>query len=258
MDPKSYGTAVKAELAFTGTIKAPMKGMGARRIQEWLSFHGCRTGIDGDYGPATTTAVANFQTARSLPVTGNVDDVTWNALTAPIHDALRDGVGMSLAERVHSIAKNHLSVHPIELGGANKGPWVRMYTGGYDGTEWAWCAGFITSVLRQACQELATKMPVKGSLSCDTLAAQAQAAGLFVAEKDITSQKVQWEDLGHSYIFLVRRTPGDWTHTGLGIGGNASSFNTVEGNSNNEGSSDGYEVCSLIRASSKKDFIVLR
>lgn len=258
MNPTGYGSAVKAELAFTNTIKEGAKGMPARRVQEWLGFHGFKTGIDADYGSATTTTVKKFQAAKSLPATGNVDDETWMSLTAPIHDALRDGTGTTLGERVRSIAQQHLSVHPIELGGANRGPWVRIYTGGFDGTEWAWCAGFVSSVLRQACQELGIKMPLKGSLSCDTLAAQAQAAGLFVAEKDLASHKVQWADLGKSYIFLIRRTPGDWTHTGLGIGGLAGSFDTVEGNSNNEGSSDGYEVCSLSRSAPKKDFIVLQ
>lgn len=257
MNPADYGSAVKAELAFKTTITEGAKGMSARRVQEWLSFHGFRTAIDSDYGSATATAVGKFQAAKLLPVSGQVDYATWEALTMPVNAALKDGVGNSLAERVSSIASQHLKIRPIELGGANRGPWVRIYTGGNDGAEWAWCAGFVTSILRQACLELEIKMPIKGSLSCDTLAAQAQMAALFVTEKDLDSGRTPWASLGKAYIFLIRRTPGDWTHTGIGVAGNQSSFETIEGNSNNEGSNDGYEVCSLIRSSIKKDFIIL-
>jgi peptidoglycan hydrolase-like protein with peptidoglycan-binding domain len=41
---------------------------------------------DGNFGPATTTAVKQFQTDKGLPSTGVVDAATWNALlntTAP-------------------------------------------------------------------------------------------------------------------------------------------------------------------------------
>lgn len=37
---------------------------------------------DGNFGPATTTAVKQFQTDHGLPSTGTVDQATWNALTA--------------------------------------------------------------------------------------------------------------------------------------------------------------------------------
>jgi peptidoglycan hydrolase-like protein with peptidoglycan-binding domain len=37
---------------------------------------------DGNFGPATTAAVKQFQTDKGLPVTGTVDQATWNALSA--------------------------------------------------------------------------------------------------------------------------------------------------------------------------------
>ena len=36
--------------------------------------------LDGVYGPATREAVRSFQTQQELPVTGEVDQATWNAL----------------------------------------------------------------------------------------------------------------------------------------------------------------------------------
>lgn len=257
MKTSDYTKAVNAELAFNKSIGTGTKGMPARRVQEWLAFHGFRTGIDADYGSATAYAVQKFQGSKNLPATGTVDKATWEALVKPMHDVLLDGIGDTLAKRVQSIAKQHLKVRPIELGGDNRGPWVRMYTGGNDGAEWAWCAGFVSSILRQACLELGQQMPVKGSLSCDTLAAQAQANNLFIPEKSLSSGKTPWDSLGKTFIFLARRTPGDWTHTGFGFGGSLQNFDTIEGNSNNEGSRDGFEVCKLTRSATKKDFIVL-
>ena len=252
-----YSAAINAELQFSNPIAEGSNGLPARRVQEWLGYHRCRTGIDGDYGSATTAAVKKFQLANAFDVTGQVDHATWQALTMPMREVLQDGTGDTLSERVGSIAQRHLQARPIELGGANGGPWVRMYTGGHDGVQWAWCAGFVTSILRQACIELEQSMPIKGSLSCDTLAAQGLATKRLVEECELESGKRNWDELGSAYIFLVRRTPGDWTHTGLGFGGSRLSFGTVEGNSNSEGSSDGYEVANLMRSYKKKDFILL-
>jgi peptidoglycan hydrolase-like protein with peptidoglycan-binding domain len=37
---------------------------------------------DGNFGPATTTAVKQFQTDHGLPPSGTVDQATWNALSS--------------------------------------------------------------------------------------------------------------------------------------------------------------------------------
>lgn len=258
MKSSDYSAAVNAELSLKNPLAQGARGMAVQRVQEWLAFHSCRTGIDGAYGSATAAAVRKFQKQKQLSQTGEVDQATWQCLTAKIHEAFKDGSGDTLGERVRTIAQQHLNIRPVELGGNNCGPWVRIYTGGHDGADWAWCAGFVTSVLRQACMELGLPMPIRGSLSCDTLAAQAQAAKLFVTERDLSSGNSNWNHLGKAYIFLARRTAGDWTHTGFGFGGTHNSFDTIEGNSNNEGSRDGFEVCDLTRSAVKKDFIVLQ
>ena len=257
MRPESYTPAIRRELDFKGPIAKGASGMAAKRVQEWLSFHEFRTTIDSDFGTATQAAVKQFQAAKQLPATGSVDLTTWNALVRPLMDALADTAGATLRERLAAVARLHVQVHPIELGGDNRGPWVRVYTNGHDGADWKWCAGFVTTVLRQACAELGVAMPIEGSVSCDTLAAQADSAGLLVTESQLTHGQKRWEDLGNAYIFLVRRTSSDWTHTGLGLGGPPTAFSTAEGNTNDEGSSNGFEVCSRIRSSASKDFIVL-
>ena len=59
---------------------------------------------------------------------------------------------------------------PSDVGGENRGPWVRLYMDGRDGKEWLWCAGFVCFILRQACAALDQPLPFPGTVSCDVLA----------------------------------------------------------------------------------------
>ncbi|MDH4195620.1 MAG: hypothetical protein OEW33_08290 [Nitrospirota bacterium] len=112
-------------------------------------------------------------------------------------------------------------------------------------------------MLKQAAETLQMTAPIQGSGSCDTLAAQGKAAGVFVKEPDLTRGNKTLEDLSRASIFLVRRTPTDWTHTGFATSFDQISFDTIEGNTNDEGSREGFEVCSRSRGYGKKDFIIL-
>ena len=102
-------------------------------------------------------------------------------------------------------------------------------------------------IMHQAHFYQGVKSPIKGSVSCDSLAAQAKAAGLFVSGRDVARGDVPWSALGESCIFLRRRTSTDWTHTGIALDAsgpaNALVFSTIEGNTNDEGSREGYEAC---------------
>jgi hypothetical protein len=48
--------------------------------QEHLLGAGQQVGVDGAFGPGTTRAVSDFQTASGLPVTGEIDAETWPVL----------------------------------------------------------------------------------------------------------------------------------------------------------------------------------
>jgi hypothetical protein len=73
-------------------------------------------------------------------------------------------------------AKQHLKQVPREVGGNNKGPWVRLYMDHHEGDEWRWCAGFVCFVIKQACDTIQVEMPIVSSFSCDLLAASATEA----------------------------------------------------------------------------------
>jgi hypothetical protein len=115
----------------------------------------------------------------------------------------------------------------------------------------------VSFVLRQACLTLNRSMPFPGSLSCDELANQAKAAGLFIPNARLQNGQVEWRQLGRCQIFLVRKTSTDWIHTGISFRGIGETYMTIEGNSDNNGSSNGYEVCQRTRSIKNKDFINL-
>jgi len=254
----AYPRSVMDEMDFPGDLDPGTKGRKARRVQEWLTIHGFRTPIDDDFDVATARAVVNFQAARGLTsgTGGKVDKATWEELVAPMARAFGKIVpSASFDATVRAVAEQHLREHPIEVGGQNCGPWVRAYMDGHQGQAWPWCAGFVTFVMKQAAEIQSSPTPIQGSVSCDVLQAQADKKGRYVAGSSIGS--LASAGFGECCIFLVRNTSTDWTHTGFAMDMKHDTFATIEGNTNDEGTREGYEVCKRIRGKSEKDFIKL-
>jgi peptidoglycan hydrolase-like protein with peptidoglycan-binding domain len=256
---KPVSSWISRELAFSRTSKRGDDSRAVTNIQEWLCLHGQRVVVDGDFGPATHVAVREFQRLSRLRVDGVVGRKTWDALAAPLRRVLSPlpAGRRSFADLTLAYARRQLAQHPLEIGGQNRGPWVRLYTEGHEGNEWPWCAGFVTFLLKQAAQTLGVPMPIPGSVSCDSLAAQAREAGLFVRDSDLRKGTVTIGKMPTASIFLVRRTASDWTHAGLVTAFDKGVFRTIEGNTNDEGSREGYEVCARLRGYEDKDFIRL-
>lgn len=257
-----YSTATsKKELGFTSGLGLGSRGAAVKRLQEWLNLHGNGTAMDGEFGPATELALKNFHKAKGVKPSSTLTPQAWDALVQPMTDALTNpgDAPLTVSAACHNAANVHLSVHPLEAGGDNRGPWVRLYTGGNEGKEWRWCAGFVSFVMRQACGWAGMAAPIPGTLSCDTLAAQGQLAKKFIAGKSLNNGAAAAAALGSCAVFLIRRTPGDWSHTGFAFNFNGSTFETIEGNTtDDEGSSNGYEVCRRVRRlDGDKDFIRL-
>ena len=248
---------VTKELTLDRQFKRGDKGGKVRSIQEWLSLQGQSVSIDGAFGPASEAAVRKFQTGRGITVTGAVDDTTFAALSAPLAAAVAPiaAAGKTLNDMSLAYANQHLAQHPLEVGGQNCGPWVRVYMEGNQGTEWPWCAGFACFNLRQAADTLGKPMPFKPTFSCDVLASQAIAAGTFISGRDIAKGKMKKGDIPPGSLFINRRTDNDWNHTGIAIAFHDDHFETIEGNTNDAGDREGYEVCRRIRGYDGKDFV---
>ena len=231
------------------------KGGQVGLMQEWLCLHGEQIVIDGDFGPATEAAVKGFQARMRLAVSGVVDSDTFTQLVAPMRAALAPipRGSKTLGESVVAYAQQHLQQHPREIGGQNKGPWVRLYMDGNEGTEWAWCAGFACFLLKQASTSLETALPITPSFSCDALASSAKNKNRFLSQPSGASVG----RITPGSFFLVRKTSTDWTHTGIVTRADAEVMRTIEGNTNDDGSREGYEVCARTRGYSNMDIIVI-
>lgn len=255
--PKYPPSRVQAELAFPGPVQKGAKGVKAKRVQEWLTLRGFPLVIDSDFGGATDTQVRAFQARERLPINGIVDQVTFTTLTSPLAraTALQSANGRTLSQLIAAYAAQHVAEHPREAGGDNLGPWVRAYLG-WDGAEARWCAGFACTAPEQAAATLGVGQPIASSASCDTLADRAKTAGKFIAGTKIANGQVPRSTIKPGSFFLVRATPSDWVHVGVVKAAGADSFSTYEGNTNDNGSSNGFEAVSRERGYASKDFIV--
>lgn len=231
------------------------RGPRVRLIQEWLCLNGSRVQIDGSFGPATEFAVRQFQRGARLRQDGAVGPRTFAALVRPMTRALRPLVpsGRALGRLVCRYARQHLRSAPREIGGKNSGPWVRLYMSGREGEDAPWCAGFVSYILRQACDTLRLPLPLEPSPSCDLLAASARERGIFVpgASRGASAR------IPPGSLFLHRLGEADWTHTGIVLDSREGVLETIEGNTNDDGSREGYEVCHGYRGTQSMDYVRL-
>lgn len=247
-------TRIRNELTFPGAIATGATGLKVKRVQEWLTLHGCALAIDSDFGPVTELQVRSFQAQVGIAVTGAVDNITWDQLVEPLVKAVAPiAPGATLSSTINAVAAQHVAQHPREAGGDNRGPWVRAYLG-WDGTPARWCAGFACTAMEQAAAIHGVAPAIASSASCDTLADRAKAANRFVAGGAANTPPAKTIPPGS--FFLVRATATDWTHVGIVAGAGPAAFQTLEGNTNDEGSPDGYEACARARNYRNKDFIV--
>lgn len=241
------------DLKLDKNYKRGSKGKKVKLIQEWLSLNSFGVVVDGNFGAACEFAVRQFQKKNNLNPDGVAGKNTFAALIKPITFVLEEQTPKPLlGNTLVAYAKNHLKQSPREIGGQNRGPWVRLYMNGNEGSQWAWCAGFACFLMEQACKSKQVPLPITSSFSCDSLAASAKEQGLFLSERRLDRSTIK-----PGMLFLNRRTSTDWTHVGIVTEANEEVFMTIEGNTNDEGSREGYEVCQRIRGYGKKDFIII-
>ncbi|MFD2565653.1 peptidoglycan-binding protein [Aquimarina rubra] len=254
-------TAYQKELV----IKATQKRRGASnnkkdvmKIQSWLTLFSMRnpssgtaTGIDGDFGPATERAVKNFQDFNGFTKTGVVDQELFHRLSSNLKEAFEKPlINTNLRDLMVEVAENHLKQHPFELdirGQSNSGPWVRSYMDGHDGSLWFWCMGFAQTILDQAASAIGknfkTLMPL--TYSCDTVGNTGLEKGLLSRYQTIRRDPTI---IKPGDIFLIQKSRLDWTHTGIIISRNDDVIETIEGNTNHQGSRNGIAVMKRTRS----------
>jgi Putative peptidoglycan binding domain len=231
------------------------KTMAVKRVQEWLYLNGFGLAIDSDFGPATETCVKAFQKQKKLPVTGVVDKQTFEALTAPMRAALKpiSPTGKTINQLIVAYARQHIAQRPREAGGQNRGPWVRLYMDGHDGDPWLWCAGFATYPIKRAAEQLGKPMPVLRSFGVANIANHAKSNHHFLGLPSSADRK----RITPGSLFLERGGPNGYLHCGIVVSQDTDTMHTIEGNSNEGGSSNGYEALSRTRWFKNMDFAVV-
>lgn len=244
---------VARELNWTGPLARGSRGPEVKRIQEWLCLRGLACAIDGDLGPATLRQAAAFAARERLPFDGATINLgVLGALTVPLRRAFSfECEAPSLRTAVLAVARAHAKEHPREVGGDNRGPWVRAYCG-RDGVDYKWCAGCGLSIVHQACAVLDQPPIIGFTLGCDEVAELARAAHRLTHDP----KSVRGGDL----FLCWRRTASgllDYFHVGIVAEMHATDMATFEGNTNDEGSANGYEFVPRARGLEKKDYVRL-
>jgi hypothetical protein len=227
------------------------RSAGARLVQEYLWVNGIRPVIDGNWGDATQAALDQFCRAKKLPQANQVDQQLMDHLAQPLLRAASEvAISASLSKTIVKYAKQQLAEHPIEIGGENAGPWVRLYMNGNQGDEWLWCAGFVTYIVRHCAKQHQLTNPVPRTFSCDTLAANAKASSCLH-----TSNVLAAAQPGAVFLLPSEKSSADWVHTGLVLEANNGVIITAEGNTDRNGTSNGFEAVSRIRNAQNLHFV---
>ena len=244
------------------------------RLQEWLVTRGYRIwldprnapAIDGDFGPGTQAGVEAFAKANVLaPV---VDERFWLRLTSPMLAAASfRPTARELGAAIVQVAEAHLLQQPREaravvdgrlVGADNTGPWPRAYLG--PSTPAPWCQGFVNRIRDQAAAAIGVALEVPSSfggvfsLWVPNFVAACRAKG-----KLRTGHNLAGPVPPGSMFFVPGVIGGQASHVHVGVvvEFNGASVVTIEGNTNDDGSANGWLVCRRRRATASLDFGVL-
>lgn len=248
----------ETELRFLTTVQKGDKNKSVRRVQEWLCLNAMRfpaaaihTAVDDDFGAATERAVRNFEEAIGVPKTGIVTPTLFAELAASMNMAFTTQPTESdIRKAVVQTAKLHLKQRAAELQderGTNLGPWVRAYCDGNDGSAFLWCAGFAQSILDQAAsaQERKFTAIMPRTLSCDELARAGATNGRLTRSAQLRNDPSR---IKPGDLFLLRKkNVEDWFHVGIITSRSGDIIETIEGNTDSDGGSNGTGVFARVR-----------
>jgi peptidoglycan hydrolase-like protein with peptidoglycan-binding domain len=240
-------------LAISQTFSLGSAGPVVKYIQEWLTLNGLPVPITSEFDQATSLAVSKFRQQRSLGTGSCVDPFVYAALVEPMVHAIAPIKAVRcLAQAVLAIAGRQLAARPLEVGGPNRGPWVRLYMNGHEPVDQRWCAGFVTFCLSHASNALEKPSPIAGSTRCDVIAKQAKTSGAFRRRFDAELE------LRPGNLFFVPKqgNPNEWVHVGIVRSVGSTTFETIEGTPSDVSEANRHRIVSRQREIAHCDFAV--
>lgn len=261
-------TQYRKEISLEENLSKGAQGAGVKKVQEWLNLWRYVDpqwrfiiAVDGDFGDQTDKAIRLFQQQYGLTADGVVGAKTYWKLTEPMIKAFtRIKDVTTLRDLIVAYAKQHLANRPRELNNSNNGPWVRAYMDGNEGKDWAWCMGFVQTILDQAFHTLnggdvTFQSIMPKTYSCDIVGEYGRREKKLLLHSDVkgSPKKITAGD-----IFLKVKSANDWVHTGIITEVENKLIHTIEGNTNDEGVREGFEVCQRIRDISKENLDIFK
>jgi hypothetical protein len=260
----------RAMLHVDQTLRRGRRSDTVRLIQEWLCLNDCDVMIDGKYGSATEQAVRDFQGATGvLPTTGEVDAQTFAMLTRPMAEALRaidPPETATLGQLVAAYALQHLRHRAREIGGRNRGPWVRLYLHGdqrprdpqLGEVAESWSASFVSTMLAQAAGAMGAAPPLEYQSNATRMAEEARRQQRFVSGEQARRNP---RSVPTGSILLLRHEGrrDSWHHAGIVTQALDRFVRTIEGNTayDIDEMPSGNEVTRQMRSYGNLDFIVV-
>jgi len=258
----SIDAPVKKGLPFPGEylVNGMEDNEDVRLVQQRLKELGFDPGIiDADFGDVTEAAVMLFQ-ARSadpsgepLEIDGVVGPLTWEALFGPGSaeghehgpEILKTPASV-LSEAVREIAAGEIGVRESPLG-SNRGPRVDQYlraTGLDPAGGNAWCMCFVFFCFEQAAKQIGISNPCPkkaGVLAAFEACKKAVANGTKVNVITAAEAKKNPSKVRPGMVFFISTGRG-FGHAGIVISHKNGSLETIEGNTNDNGSREGIGV----------------
>lgn len=146
----------------SNSLKKSDHGPAVKDLQKLLNQRGYPVKVDGDFGTKTYNAVRAFQSqnldqhGQPLVVDGKVGELTWWSLSHPkprietpaaidftIMPPTSAG-GSQAGRAALRAAIKELNLGAGEVGGNNRGLWVKKYHNGLASPGDAWCAAFVS------------------------------------------------------------------------------------------------------------------
>lgn len=198
--------------------------------------------LTGNYGPKTTQAIRLYQATHRdqhglpLEIDGKVGSLTWYALFGANSITLNNEPSSALLTEVINIAQSQIGVMEVPAG-SNCGPEVEAYQASVGiGAGTFWCAAFVYWCFQQAAENIGKRNPVFKTGHCMTHWRDTPGKKIVAAE---AVNKTSLVKPGH--IFIIN-TGGSHGHTGLVEKVEGGFIQTIEGNTDPTGSSNGIGV----------------
>ena len=151
----------------------------------------------------------------------------------------------SIRDKVLYFTSRHLQYRAMELYMKNIGPWVRAYMDNHDGTQYAWCQGFVCTILDQTFSSIGKIFDnfYANTWRCEDFRQHAIQNNLLISEEKLKTGK--YIPLPGDISILVQKNQNKALHIEIiysvddKINGH---FRSIGGNTNLVGNRDGIGI----------------